>query len=77
MTEHTQNSLSLQEIFCYTGEVTYQQYGDEMRLEDGDRVLLNGFSAEIVGVRYNGYDVVRYTDSKVIRNVSETELVPC
>ena len=50
-----------------------------MTYEDGDQVLLRDHKhgllhAEVVGVRNNGYDVIRTMDFKVVRNVPSQEL---
>lgn len=44
--------------------------------QDGDKVILNDYHAEVVGATRQGYDIVRYTDYKVIREVPEHELQP-
>lgn len=42
--------------------------------KDGDLVVHENFHAQIVGVKREGYDIVRHTDHKVIRDVNHTEL---
>lgn len=50
--------------------MTYQD-GDHVLLKDQKHGLLH---AEVVGVRTDGYDVLRTADFKVVRNVSRDSL---
>lgn len=45
-------------------------------LVDGDQVILDNQYAEVVGVRANGYDIVRHSDNRVIREVPRELLCP-
>lgn len=41
---------------------------------EGDTFVKNNHHFEVVGIRNNGYDVIRYADQKIFVNVSKNTL---